>query len=58
MTILTLWSGQLHHTENLNDVEGWKEANPALGRTIDISALKPDVRPNRSVYDRVFKYVG
>jgi hypothetical protein len=32
------WSAAPHR--KLNDVEGWKEANPALGRTIDISAIK------------------
>jgi phage terminase large subunit-like protein len=32
------WSAAPHR--KLNDIEGWKEANPALGRTIDISAIK------------------
>jgi phage terminase large subunit-like protein len=34
------WSAAPHR--KLNDVEGWKEANPALGRTIDISAIKAE----------------
>lgn len=32
------WSAA--HGRKLNDVEGWKEANPALGRTITLDSIK------------------
>jgi phage terminase large subunit-like protein len=51
------WSAAPHR--KLNDIEGWKEANPALGRTIDISAIKARMSDPTEVFmTECLKYVG